>query len=250
MQLDEHISKGLLKFHASRPTTFGLEMHLVMMYKMIQDFRPEVVVLDPITNLDTVGSIGDVKSILTRLVDFLQSQQITVMFTALTFANIVHEQPDEQISSLVDVWIQIRDIEFNGERNRGLYIMKSRGIKHSNQVREFVITDHGVDLEEIYMGEDGVLTGSAREAHKMKKQTEDVLLTHSEGLKSREISRRSKELEAKIAALTSEFESVKDKLESELVEHRLTRGVAKNNRLAATGIRERNQRKSTPRSKG
>ncbi|MFD2146946.1 circadian clock protein KaiC [Mucilaginibacter antarcticus] len=127
MDLKTHVDKGSLKFHASRPTLYGLEMHLVAIHKAIQKFKPQVVVLDPITNLITVGTVSDVKSMLVRLIDFLQEEQITVMFTALTLNTVVNEQTDEGVSSLVDAWLLIKDIESNGERNRGLYIMKSRG---------------------------------------------------------------------------------------------------------------------------
>src|SRR6476469_10179680 len=114
---------------------------------------------------------------LIRLIDFLQQEQITVMFTALSLNTIVNEQTDEGVSSLVDAWILVRDIEFNGERNRGLYVMKSRGMKHSNQVREFIITNDGLDLVDVYLSPDGVLTGSAREAQQLSEVTGEVLRT-------------------------------------------------------------------------
>lgn len=165
ISLQKHIDNGLLQFHASRPTLYGLEMHLVMFYKLIKEFKPKAVVLDPITNLVTVGEVSDVKSILIRLIDFLQKEQITVMFTALTFYYESAGQPDEGVSSLVDAWLQVRDVEFNGERNRCIYVMKSRGMKNSNKVREFIISDKGVKLVDIVIGPNGVLTGSAREAY-------------------------------------------------------------------------------------
>src|SRR5690606_8112718 len=112
---------GLLEFHSSRPTLFGLEMHLVAIHKRIKKYQPDIVVLDPITNLITVGSVSEVKAMLIRLVDFLQNEGITVLFTALALNNTINEQTDEGISSLVDSWLLIRDIEFNGERNRGMY---------------------------------------------------------------------------------------------------------------------------------
>ena len=169
INLSHHVKSGLLKFYASRPTLYGLEMHLVVIYKLIRQFKPQTIVLDPITNLVTVGDVSEVKLILIRLIDFLQREQITVMFTALTFSNEGNEQPDEGVSSLVDAWLKVRDIEFNGERNRGIYIMKSRGIKNSNKVREFLITNKGIKLVDIVLGPHGVLTGSAREAYKTKK---------------------------------------------------------------------------------
>ncbi|MDQ6756706.1 MAG: circadian clock protein KaiC [Bacteroidota bacterium] len=171
LNLQPHIDKGLLKFHASRPTMYGLEMHLVVIYKLIKQFKPKTIVLDPITNLVTVGDVNDVKLILIRLIDFLQREQITVMFTALTFSNENNQQADEGVSSLVDAWLKVRDIEFNGERNRGIYIMKSRGMKNSNKVREFLITNKGIKLIDIVVGPDGVLTGSARELYNLKQKS-------------------------------------------------------------------------------
>ncbi|HEY3403127.1 MAG TPA: circadian clock protein KaiC, partial [Ohtaekwangia sp.] len=146
LNLQSHVDSGLLQFHSSRPTVHGLEMHLVEIHKKIESFKPHVVVLDPITNLITIGSVSEVKGVLIRLIDFLQKEQISVLFTALSYNNTVTEQTDEGVSSLVDAWITVRDLESNGERNRGLYIMKSRGMKHSNQVREFVITNNGLEL--------------------------------------------------------------------------------------------------------
>jgi circadian clock protein KaiC len=173
--LGRYVKNGLLKFHASRPTLYGLEMHLVVIYKLIKQFKPKTIVLDPITNLVTVGDVSEVKLILIRLIDFLQEEQITVMFTALTSSNESNGQPDEGVSSLVDAWLKVRDLEFNGERNRAIYIMKSRGMKNSNKVREFLITNKGIKLEDIVVGPEGVLTGSAREAynsqHKKKLKT-------------------------------------------------------------------------------
>src|SRR6185437_12469069 len=209
---------GLLEFHAARPTLQGLEQHLVIIHKHIERFKPSVVILDPITNFITIGSTSEVKFMLIRLIDFLMEEQITVMFTALTLNTVVSEQTDEGVSSLVDAWILVRDIEFNGERNRGMYIMKSRGMKHSNQVREFVISDRGIDLVEVYLGPDGVLTGSAREAQKLHEQAGQVLRTNAMSMKDREVLRKRKVLEAQIANLKTEFESVEEELNKVYIE--------------------------------
>lgn len=230
MDLQKHADKGLLQFMASRPTLHGLEQHLVAMHKLIKTFKPDAVVLDPITNLITVGSVSEVKAMLIRLIDFLQEEQITVMFTALTLNTVVSEQTDEGVSSLVDAWLLVRDIEFNGERNRGMYIMKSRGMKHSNQVREFVITDKGIDLVEVYLGPDGVLTGSAREAQKLQEQTGQVLRNNALSMKDREVLRKKKILEAKIASLQSEFESAEEELNKIYIEEDLVKKVTEENR--------------------
>jgi circadian clock protein KaiC len=230
MELQKHLDKGLLEFHASRPTLHGLEQHLVAIHKLIKTFKPDVVVLDPITNLITVGSVSDVKAMLIRLIDFLQEEQITVMFTALSLNTIVSEQTDEGVSSLVDAWLLVRDIEFNGERNRGMYIMKSRGMKHSNQVREFIITDNGIDLVDVYLGPDGILTGSAREAQKLQEKTGEILKNNALNMKDREIDRKRKVLEAKIAGLQTEFESAEEELNKIYIEEDLIKKIATENR--------------------
>ncbi|SFE18664.1 circadian clock protein KaiC [Spirosoma endophyticum] len=237
LELQEHIDEGLLKFHASRPTLNGLEMHLVAIHKQIKDFKPSVVVLDPITNLITVGSVSDVKSMLMRLIDFLQSEQITVMFTALALNSIINEQTDEGVSSLVDAWLLVRDIESNGERNRGMYVMKSRGMKHSNQVREFMITNKGLELVDVFLGPEGVLTGSAREAQKLQQDTGNVLREHAVSRKDREIERKRLVLEAKIAGLKEDFESMQEELNKTYIEDELRKEVLEKNREQITRSR-------------
>lgn len=192
-------------FRAARPTLNGLEMHLLAIHGLVKTFKTSVVVLDPIANLVTVGSMSEVKSMLIRLIDFLQTEQITVMLTALSLNTVIQEQTDEGVSSLVDVWLSIKDIEFNGESNRGLYVMKSRGMRHSNQVREFVMTDEGLDLVDVYLSDDGVVTGSAREARQLYEQTGVVLRTHAVSRKDREIERKRTVLAAKVASLQEEF---------------------------------------------
>lgn len=235
--LEKHTDAGLLEFHAFRPTLYGLEMHLVAIHKVIRKFKPEVVVLDPITNLITVGTVSEVKAMLIRLIDFLQEEQITVMFTALTLNNIVNEQTDEGVSSLVDAWLLVRDIEHNGERNRGMYIMKSRGMKHSNQVREFVISDEGLSLVDVYLGPDGVMVGSAREAQILQEETGLALHGHALSRKDREILRKRKVLEAKIANLQTEFESVEEELNKVYMEEELKKEILERNRKEMTRIR-------------
>ncbi len=231
VNLDQFLKKGLLQIHASRPTLHGLELHLVEIHKKVKQFKPSTVILDPITNLITVGSVSEVKSILIRLIDFLQAENITVVFTALSLNTIVNEQTDEGVSSLVDSWLLVRDIENNGERNRGMYVMKSRGMRHSNQVREFIITDNGLDLVDVYLGADGVLTGSAREAQQLNLETGEVLREHAAGRKDKEIQRKRKVLEAKIASLQEEFESVQDELNKNDVEENIKKEVLEKNRI-------------------
>lgn len=223
LDLKTHVDSGLLHFHASRPTIYGLEMHLVAVHKLIRQLKPNLVVLDPITNLITIGSVSEVKAMLVRLIDFLQEEQITVMFTALSLNTVINEQTDEGVSSLVDAWLLLKDIEINGERNRGLYVMKSRGMKHSNKVREFVISDAGLNLVDVYLGPDGVLTGSAREAQILLEETGHVLHTQALNRKDRELERRRKTLEAKIDNLKTEFESAEEELNKLFLEEDLKR---------------------------
>lgn len=245
LDLSAHVESGLLEFHSSRPTLFGLEMHLVAIHKYIKKFKPDIVVLDPITNLITVGSVSEVKAMLIRLVDFLQNEGITVLFTALALNNTINEQTDEGISSLVDSWLLIRDIEFNGERNRGMYVMKSRGIGHSNQVREFIITDDGLDLVDVYLGPEGVLTGSAREAHLLKEKTGVALQGHAVSRKDREILRKRRMLESQIANLQTEFESVEEELNKVYLEEELKQSILEKNRDDLTKKRVSGNNKKT-----
>lgn len=230
LDLDTHIQSGLLKICASRPTLYGLEMHLVDIHKQIKAFKPDTVIVDPITNLTTIGSVSEVKSMLIRLISFLQDEQVTVVFTALALSNVVQEQTDETISSLVDAWLLVRDIESNGERNRGMYIMKSRGMKHSNQVREFVITDHGLELVNVYLGPNGVLTGSAREEQILQEHAGEILKDHQVSAKDKEILRKRKILEGKIANMKAEFESVEDELNRVYTEEQIRKEAAQKNR--------------------
>src|SRR5688572_20496012 len=162
IKLESYVKKGLLRFHSARPTMQGLEMHLVQMHKMIEEFAPSVVIIDPVSNLQSAGNIDDSTNMLVRLIDYLRVHGITGFFVSLTGGGKTLEGTDEGMSSLVDTWLLVRDIELGGERNRALYVLKSRGMAHSNQVREFLITAKGVKLVDAYLGAAGVLTGSAR----------------------------------------------------------------------------------------
>jgi circadian clock protein KaiC len=146
IDLERWIQKGLLHFHAVRPTSTGLEGHLAGMQKLVKQLRPSVVVVDPITSIVSVSGIYGVKSMLTRLVDFLKVQQITAMFTNLTFGRTREERTEEGISSLMDTWIVLWDGERNGQRTRGLYVVKSRGMAHSREPRELLVRNKGVEL--------------------------------------------------------------------------------------------------------
>jgi circadian clock protein KaiC len=188
LDLETPVKKGLLEFHSARPALHGLELHLSNIYKLVRQFKPTTVVLDPISNLISVGLINEVNSMLLRLIDFLQGEGITVVMTSLT--DVLEERVNESVSSLVDTWITVKEIEANGERNKFLYVRKSRGMKHSNQVRELIISDAGIELAEIYLGPSGVLVGSERKERKLQKLTGNEL--KSQELRG-EIARRRQE---------------------------------------------------------
>ena len=169
MDLEPWVKKGLLQFHGIRPTEHGLEMHLARLHKMVDQFKPRVVVVDPITNLISGDGDREIQSMLMRLIDFLKANQITAVFTSLTASGKHAEQSEVGISSLIDTWIVLRELEENGERNRGLYVVKSRGMAHSNQVREFLLTDRGVRLVPAALGAAGVHTASASKKNRLER---------------------------------------------------------------------------------
>jgi circadian clock protein KaiC len=207
INLGRWIHKGLLEFHSARPTTFGLEMHLVKMHKIIRNFDPRIVVVDPVTGLTDSGTQTETRSMLLRLVDFLKEKQITALMTTLTGGAAAPEQTEISISSLVDTWLLLRDIESGGERNRGLYILKSRGAAHSNQIREFLLTDHGVELRTVYLGESGLLTGSARVAQEAKDASQGLLAKQEIETKQSALERKQKAIEAQMDVLRLELET-------------------------------------------
>ncbi|MGA1977061.1 MAG: circadian clock protein KaiC [Bacteroidales bacterium] len=208
IKLDTWVQKGLIQFQATRPTFYGLEMHLAKTHKAVNDFNPQVVILDPINTFVIGDKEFEVKTMLMRIIDFLKANQITAFFTSLTSDESSLEHSDVGISSLIDTWLLLRDIELDGERNRGMYVLKSRGMANSNQIREFILTNHGVQLRDAYVGASGVLTGSARVAQKALEKAEVLTRKHEIEQKKREIKRKRKALEAQIATLRADFEAV------------------------------------------
>jgi circadian clock protein KaiC len=213
IDLEPWIKQELLDIYSVRPTIYGLEMHLVKMYKLVREFKPKVVIIDPVTNLIAIGSNTEVKSMLSRLIDFLKSNQITGFFTNLSHNGFALEQSEFGISSLMDTWILLRDIEIGGERNRGLYILKSRGMAHSNQIREFLLTDNGIDLVNVYLGPAGILTGTARIEQEAQEKAAKTLHKQEILQKKRELNRRRTAIEAQIAALNSEFVEAQEEVD-------------------------------------
>jgi circadian clock protein KaiC len=154
IDLQRWMKKGLLTFYAARPTAYGLETHLATMHKLVDDVKPSVAILDPISNLTSMGTAGDVYAALMRMIDFLKNSHVTCFCTSLSVAGAELEQTAQGISSLTDTWILIKDIESNGDRHRGLYVLKSRGMAHSSTIRGFHLTSRGVQLADLNRGLD------------------------------------------------------------------------------------------------
>jgi circadian clock protein KaiC len=208
IDLDQWVKKNLLFFRAWRPTHFEIEMHLLRIQQLVQELKPQIVVVDPVTNLGINSSQRDARSLLMRVIDFLKARGLTCLFTGLTKGGRNLEATEESISSLIDTWLLLRDAEYNGERNRCLYILKSRGMAHSNQLREFVMTSHGIKLLPVYVGGGQVLMGSSRLAQEAR--------DHAEALARRkETDLRQEQLERKRAALRAQIDAMKAELEVE-----------------------------------
>lgn len=237
IDLEQWVKKGLLRFQATRPAFTGLEMQLTKMHKATIKFDPQVAIIDPLNGFVTGSNVNEVKSMLMRLADFLKTRQISGVFTQLISSNATHMENDVAISSMIDSWLMMHDIEIGGERNRCLYIIKSRGMAHSNQVRECRITDHGLELCEVYVGAGGVLTGSARLAQEAQELA--LKLTRKQEVERRQIELESKRraLDAQIAALRAEFDvreaesmkiiSQEEAQATQLVQERAEMGVSR-----------------------
>ncbi|MDP2301357.1 MAG: circadian clock protein KaiC [Ignavibacteria bacterium] len=205
IHLEQWVKKGLLTLHSVRPTLFGLEHHLTTTIKLINKIKPQIVILDPIDAFVIGDNHTEVKIMLLRLVDFLKMKGITAFFANLTGKEGGHELMDMAISSLIDTWLLLKDIEIGGERNRGLYIIKSRGMSHSNQIREFKLTNNGIELLDVYVGAEGVLTGSSRLAQETKNNEEQFLLRQEIERKKFGLELKRAATEAQIVVLKSEF---------------------------------------------
>lgn len=237
LDLRPWIDKGLLQIHSARPSAHGLEMHLVAIHKLVRKVRPRAIVMDPISNLVAVGTLSETNAMLVRLIDFFKASGITAMFTSLTTQGQHLEQSEVGVSSLIDSWLVVRDLEQNGERNRTLVILKSRGMSHSNQVREFLLTSSGIELRDAYLGVHGVLTGSARlgqEAHDREgelRRLEDTMRVQSD------LSVRRQAIEAQIAGLQDQLRAVAGDLERVVDERRRREQRVGGDRLAMSASR-------------
>jgi circadian clock protein KaiC len=210
IDLEPWLKKGLLQIHASRPTLQGLEQHLLSMHDLINSFNPAVVAVDPISNLTFERDDVEVKPTLMRLIDHLKKREITAVFTSLTSGGAGTSAPEDSqvgVSSLMDVWLLLRNHEMNGERNRTIFVLKARGMSHSNQIREFILSDRGITLVNAYIGSNGVLTGSSRVAQEAREAADAELRTQDHARRLRHFASRRKAIESQIAALQSDLES-------------------------------------------
>ena len=237
INLDKSVKKGLLKFHATRPTLYGLESHLTGIHRVIEDFKPSCVVIDPISNLMFTGNIAEVKAMLMRLIDFLKSSEITCLCTDLAQGHDPIEQTTSGISSLMDTWIFLRSTESDGERNRTLSIIKSRGMKHSEQIREFRLTANGVELVDVYLGAGGVLTGSARSVREARDKAEALTRKQDLELMQRALKRKKELYEAQSVALRAEFEAEADELQKRIDQEVASEKVLVADKIARSSVR-------------
>lgn len=238
LDLEQWSKRKLLQFHSSRATFYGLEMHLAIIHKIVQEFQPEVVVLDPVGSLIQAGNRRDAHTMMIRLIDFLKQRKVTAFLTNLTSGGEALERTDVEISSIVDTWLFMRDIELDGERNRALYVLKSRGMAHSNQLREFLLTPQGVNLLDVYVGPGGVLTGSSRISQEAREKAAAGARRQDAERRDRDRARKRETLEARIAVLRKEFELEEAEAEAASAEDLSREQVIGENREAMSRSRQ------------
>jgi len=212
LDLESWVRAGLLKLHAKHPSMSGLELHLVDTFDLIDRFRPQCVVIDPISNLTSVGSTHEVMFMLLRLMHTLKQRQITSVLINLSSGR-EEEMTEVHVSSMADTWILLRALVGDGERNLGMYVMKSRGMSHSNQVREFTLTGQGVELKDVYLGRSGLLTGSRRLIQEQEDRLQDEQKKQEASRKKRLLLRKCQVLEAQIASLQQELANEAEELQ-------------------------------------
>lgn len=240
------VRRGTLRIHAEPSSNCGLEMHLVTIHKWVRQFSPRVVVIDPITDFVALGSAGEIQAMLTRVVDFFKRQQVTALFTSLTGSGALHESTEVGVSSMIDSWLLLRDVDNGAERNRVLHLVKSRGMAHSNQVREFLLTDHGVELRDVYVGPSGLLlAGGAREALEAQERAQAMLRGQETESKRRNLERKRQALEAQVAVLQAEFEVEQAETAKAIGQDQARAGV-----LAGDRVQMARQRQSDPGATG
>ncbi|EDX76745.1 KaiA binding family [Coleofasciculus chthonoplastes PCC 7420] len=238
INLPEFVNQGLLRFQARRPTAYGLEMHLVQIHSLIKAFQPTVVIIDPMSNLTMGGTLLQAKAFLFRLIDLLKSQQITVFLTNLIQGGMLVEQTEIGVSSLMDTWLEVRFVESNGERNRVFFILKSRGMEHSNQVRELKLTKQGVELVDVYLGEGIVLTGTARRIQAEKEKAVKLTRKQEFERKRRNFARQKAIIHSQITALQAQLEREEENIEEMMQEEQSHQDNLQQNRVAIAQLRQ------------
>jgi circadian clock protein KaiC len=239
LDLQPAVESGRLRILSSRPQLHGLEMHLAVMHRVMEEFRPTAVVVDPLTSLLDSGELFDVRAMVLRLIDFLKERGITAFFTSLGHGGKASlEETEIHVSSLMDTWLHLRDIELGGERNRGLHVLKSRGTNHSNQIREFLITSEGVRLVEPYLGPEGVLTGSLRVAQEARERRVEAERRAESDRRRAQVARRRATMAARILALQAELES----LDSDRDRHAVQDAIRDREDAALTDLMARSRR--------
>jgi circadian clock protein KaiC len=238
IDLARYVQSGLLRFHAVRATSSGLELHIATMHKLVDEFKPSAAIVDPLTNLLRIGEESEVSAALMKLIDKLKVLQVTGFFTSLTRGGDALESTEVGVSSLMDTWLLLRDIESSGERNRGLYVLKSRGMAHSNQIREFHLSDQGVKLTPAYLGPEGVLTGAARQAQEERERAEALARRQQITRKQRELEHKRQAIEAQVAALRASFEAEAEELLRNIEEHESSNSTIDDNRRAMAILRQ------------
>ncbi|MDA3851351.1 MAG: circadian clock protein KaiC [Spirochaetaceae bacterium] len=246
---------GLLQVHATRPTVYGLEMHLSVSQNIIDQFKPHIVIFDPINTFSIGDNSVNVNKLLICLVDFLKLRQISTLFTALDSRENPLKHLFVSTSYMIDTWLLLRVIEVRDEQNRTMYVLKSRGIANSNQIREFIITDKGVDLCDVYTGSLEVLTGSTRLAREAEEKADELLIIEDTERKKLVLERKRKALEAKIESIRIEFEAEELLATNELIieQNKLMRlqqdrfEMEKSRKVINSGISERESGKNKKR---
>jgi len=239
IDLKRHLDSGLLRFEAARPSLYGFEMHLARMNRDIEQFQPAVIVVDPISAFR--GPSTEIHATLVRLADICKTKGITAFFTSLSSAGDLMDDSERSVSSLMDTWISLQDLEANGERNRVLYLLKSRGMNHSNQLREYRLTDHGIALIEAYVGPDGVLTGAARQVQEARERESAVVRQQTTDRRRREVARKRAALERQISEMRAEIEAEADEV-TKLIEQEDARETAMNSDRTAMAVSRGAQR--------
>nr|WP_210301894.1 circadian clock protein KaiC [Methylobacterium brachythecii] len=235
LDLKPHLDAGLLRFEAARPSLYGLEMHLARMNRDVERFKPSIVVIDPVSALR--GPANELQATLLRMVDMLKGRGITAVFTSLRTDGSFDQVGDLGLSSLMDVWVKLQDIDANGERTRTLYVIKARGMSHSNQVREFQMSAKGVKLVDAYVGPAGVLTGTARLVQEAEEQAATLRRRQDSERRKREVVRRRQSIERQIAELRASLDVAEEEEQVLIGEDETRESLLADERAALAGRR-------------